>query len=183
MKTIIDTTIIVIAVVLVTVIFLSLANANEPEPSTDFVAISEVEQWIGYYLHYRPKHFYRAVEYAPIIVDTIKKYGIQRSDTHLVVSTIITLESAWLYDAIGFKLQEQGLMQVHGRCARGFDLSTPRGQIEAGVNCFRICLETCNNNLEQAINKYGTGYCRPIRSFVARRLRLYRKIVKRVRGM
>jgi hypothetical protein len=77
----------------------------------------------------------------------------------LAVSMVISRESAWMSNVIGKKRNERGLMQVHGVAAKGFDISTPRGQIQAGVNHLRVCLDKCGD-YDGAFRCYATrGHC------------------------
>lgn len=93
----------------------------------------------------------------------------------LLTAMIISLESSWRSDVTGDGI-DHGLMQVRrgGVCARGQDLTTPHGQIKAGVECLALSREQCSGSLEQTLTMYASGKC------VSKSVRTKRKIRYRI---
>ena len=76
----------------------------------------------------------------------------------MILVTIIYKESSFRSDAKGKARSEIGLMQVHGRAAKGCDLSTVEGQIDCGAAWFRYCYDLCGS-YEGAFTAYAVGEC------------------------
>lgn len=123
----------------------------------------------------------RRLERVEEIVEFSEKYD---HDPFLITS-MIYCESSFRPEAIGRSRGEIGLMQVHGgalrRCLeRGFDLSTPRGQIGCGTWYLRDQIEHCGS-VRSGLNSYASGSCslspksRAAR-VVERRFRMARKL-------
>lgn len=118
-----------------------------------------------------------ALELIPSVVTHAKLQGIDP----LLVAVIISFESSWDFTAVG-KLGERGLMQTHGRAAKGFDMADPVQQVAAGCAHLARALEFCKGDVPGALSRYGTGDgCRPLARFVKWRLKAYRRAVKRYR--
>ena len=162
-----------------TLIILSMSisftiDAGESE-SPEVKELSEYIDW--FFKDVNKRRIGKAKEMIPTIIKYSKKYQV--SDP-LMIATIISMESSWNPRSKG-TIGERGLMQVHGVAARGFNLSSVDGQLEAGIKWFGICLDKCNQSVVQAYNAYGTGRCRPINSFAHRRTRHYQNAVRRHR--
>jgi len=115
------------------------------------------------------------------LVPTVITHAKLQEIDPLLVAVMISSESSWDFTAVG-KLGERGLMQTHGRAAKGFDMADPVQQIAAGCAHLARALEFCKGDLPGALTRYGTGgKCRPVARFVAWRLRDYQKAVKRYR--
>ena len=96
----------------------------------------------------------------------------------LLVSVTITLESSWDPNAQG-DIGEIGLMQLHSpEAKRGFDLTDPNQQIEAGVKWLRTCIDQCGGDVRQGVNKYATGECKKPWGKLDYRMRRYRRAVR-----
>jgi soluble lytic murein transglycosylase-like protein len=119
----------------------------------------------------------KAATYIPIIIEECEKHDVDP----LLIGLIISKESSWLPNVRGFAKKEKGLMQVHpkGVCANGQNLNTPRGQIKAGVKCFRLSLNKCGGSTIQALNMYATGRCKPIIKSARKRYREYKKLKRK----
>jgi hypothetical protein len=123
------------------------------------------------------KHFLRlyesrlemALEVMPIVEANAGVYGFDP----IVPAVIISCESAWKPGASG-TIGELGLMQVHGRCAKGYDLKTVDGQVEAGMACLAMSRSLCDGSLTQTITKYMSNSC------TARTPRTKRVVARRV---
>jgi soluble lytic murein transglycosylase-like protein len=117
----------------------------------------------------------KALKLIPLVVEHSNQYKIDP----LLTAVIIACESSWLPKSNG-GVGEKGLMQVHGVAAKGFDLTKPSGQIEAGVKHFRRALDKCDQDLSKAFKAYATGKCNGNYD-PKRRVRLYQEAVKRHR--
>jgi hypothetical protein len=118
-----------------------------------------------------PDRLDKALRLVPVIT--------QNSEDPLLMAQIIFWESRWDPKAKGKARSEVGLMQLHGRAwgPRGqYDKANPRDQVLAGIQWYSQALQRCNGSTLQAINCYGTGYCRPVREFAKRRYRTYRRL-------
>ena len=118
-----------------------------------------------------------ALRLIPSVITHAKLQGLDP----LLVAVIISYESSWDFTAVG-KLGERGLMQTHGRAAKGFDMTDPVQQIAAGCAHLARALEFCKGDVPGALTRYGTGgACRPLARFVKWRLKAYKRAVKRYR--
>jgi soluble lytic murein transglycosylase-like protein len=187
MLKLIDVFVWVCVVLLILTLVLAIAKADEPEVSMDLVEPTaemsmapesqEVNDYVAWFLQHYPKRRARALSYVPLVIHWCEYYYVDP----LLVSIMISKESSWRPDVRGRSHGEYGLMQVHGRKSiRGFDMTTPAGQIQAGVKRLKFAIDKCST-LIQAINHYGTGYCKPVRKFAKRRMRIYKRAVKQFR--
>jgi soluble lytic murein transglycosylase-like protein len=151
---------------IVLLIFIAGWFATEPAESMENPHIAYVEHFLRLY----PKRLENARTVLPIVESTAVKHGFDP----LIPAVIISCESAWKSGASG-SVGELGLMQVHGRCARKQDLSTPKGQIAAGMACLAMARDACDGSLTQTITMYMSGSCR------ARTERTKRVVARRVR--
>ena len=128
-----------------------------------------------HFLRHYPKRLERALELMPIV----EGHAAINAVPVLAVVVIISAESSWKTGAFNPDKKERGLMQVHGQCAKGFDLSTPEGQIAAGTKCFATAYESCDGTLRQALTAYQSGSCKPrttkTKQRIARRMRVINK--------
>lgn len=122
----------------------------------------------------------RAISYVPIV----EKYSaVHNFDPHLI-AFIISLESSWNYGAESKDKKDFGLMGIrkNGVCGRGQDLSTPEGQIRAGVECLALSRDTCNGKLKQTLTMYASGKCKSESKRTQRKMRWrvlkYRRILQ-----
>jgi len=123
------------------------------------------------------KRLAAALNLVPVVIEHSKAQKIDP----LLVAVIISYESSWDFTAVG-KLGERGLMQTHGRAARGFDMTDPAQQIAAGCAHLARALRDCQGDLSGALSRYGTGgECRPVARFVKWRLQAYQRAVRRYR--
>jgi len=121
-------------------------------PTPEALIESHIKSWFsGLY----PKVQERALSYIPKIAEEANKHDLDP----FWVATVITVESGWRHRSVSFRNKGNGLMQVHGVCAKGYDLNTPEGQIEAGVSCFRKGLDLCGEDFKKAVTIYLTGTC------------------------
>lgn len=137
------------------------------------VQADPLTEYVSWYLRIYPYRLDQALTYVPIVNTEARA---QNWDP-LLVGVIISCESSWTGGIVSQStLGEQGLMQVHGVAARGFDLSTPEGQIAAGVTWLTRSRERCGDDLPRIIARYMTGSCGKVGLWrVQRRLRLYRE--------
>lgn len=68
-------------------------------------------------------------------------------------------ESSLRQSAYNPTLGERGLMQVHGKAARGCDLSTSLGQLRCGARWLRSRIDHCGS-VERGIAAYVSGSCK-----------------------
>lgn len=138
--------------------------------------IKEVEDYIKWFHQNAPyERTKRALTYAPIVVE----YSLINSIDPLLPSVQISCESSWLFESIGYKKKEKGLMQVHGVAATGYNLKIPSGQIAAGINWLKYSIIKCES-LKKGISHYATGKCMNWKG-ADRRIRLYKEAIKRHR--
>lgn len=152
------------------------AKANEP---TDSHTI-ELTNYVTYlFRNMRPKFLKKALKYVPIVVQECKN---QHWDP-LLIGMIIKKESSWRSGIISkSSLKEKGLMQLHGKAARGWNLDDPYQEIQGGVTWLSECRATCGNDLKRVLSCYGTGSCnKHDLPAIQRRIRAYKRIVTRFR--
>lgn len=127
------------------------------------------------FLRNYPERLNRALALMPVVEEHSAVNELQP----IVPVVVMSLESSFRTHVIGSERQEVGLMQVHGVCARGQDLSTPEGQIQAGIECLAMARDACNGSIEQMICMYASGSCVPrtkrTKALVKRRVRLIEK--------
>ena len=158
---------------LILLLFIGLWFATVPVESAE----AEDEPHVAYVKHflrlYEPR-LKQALTVMPLVEIHSGVYGFDP----IVPTVIISCESAWKPGASG-TVGELGLMQVHGRCAKGYDLSEPDGQIEAGIACLAMSRDLCDGSLTQTITKYMSGSCKArtkhTKKVVARRVRIINK--------
>jgi hypothetical protein len=112
----------------------------------------------------------------PIVVHYSRAYQVDP----LLVGVLISFESSWRTNVTG-ALGELGALQTMPRYAKMFDLTTPDGQIHAGVSHLRRSLSACGDDLARGVNHYGSGRCEPVGRWVQWRLRAYARAVRRFR--
>lgn len=117
-----------------------------------------------------PERLKKSLAIIPVIIDESKK---DPQIDPFLIAQLIYWESRWDSKAKG-KLNEIGLMQLHGKAKGDSDLTNPENQIRAGVNWLRKSLLKCGT-IEAAINAYGTGKCKPILNFAKIRIKKYHK--------
>ena len=151
---------------IVLLLFIAGWFATAPAESGEKPHVAYLEHFLQLY----PKRLDNAMKVMPTVESHAKKYGFEP----IVPTVIISCESAWKSGVSG-TVGELGLMQVHGFCARKRDLSTPRGQVEAGMACLAMARDACDGSLTQTITMYMSGSCR------ARTARTKRVVARRVR--
>lgn len=131
--------------------------------------------YVKHFLRIYPERLERALEFMP----TIEKYSAIHGFDPIVPTVMISCESAWKPGASG-TVGEQGLLQVHGVCAKGYDLKTTDGQIEAGIACLAMARDACDGTLKQSITMYMSGSCEArtqrTKIVVERRVRIIQRI-------
>lgn len=115
-----------------------------------------------------------AMEIASLVVDVACSNGVDP----ILLAVFVTVESGWTTNAVG-AIGERGLLQVHGVAARGHDLTTARGQLEAGASWLSRCVRACGSLLG-GMAMYQSGKCATHRGAL-RRLRIYRDEVDKWR--
>lgn len=102
----------------------------------------------------------------------------------LLVAERISGESSWNPRAIGFQRGEIGLMQLHSKGAKkGFDLTDPDQQVQAGCKWLRKCIDACHGNVKRGLNMYARGGCtKPAWKNLDYHWNAYQSAVKRFRN-
>jgi len=129
------------------------------------------------------KHFLRLYdtrrERALEVVPTLEKYSSIYGFDPLIPTVVISCESAWKSSAFNPENGEFGLMQVHGLCAKGYNLATIDGQLESGIACLAMSRDACDGSLKQTITMFMSGKCKSgserTKAVVARRVRIIEK--------
>lgn len=118
----------------------------------------------------------KALSNIPYIINICRKYSDEKIQIDpLLVAAIMRLEASWKNDVIG-KKGEIGIMQVMpGKISRKYDMSTPQGQIEAGIEKLRYAFDECNYDLKKALTHYASGKC------ISKSERTKRKIKLRIK--
>ncbi len=99
----------------------------------------------------------RQTELAKDILESSRAYRVPP----LLTLAVAFRESSLKMNAVG-KIQEKGIMQVHGRAARGCELKTQRGQIDCGVKYLRGRYDKCGGKRwYNAFSAYASGSCKP----------------------
>lgn len=150
-----------------------MAANNLHVNATDMIEVTNYVE--DRYKGLKPKFRKRALKLVPYVVHHANDKGIDP----LLIAVLVSCESNWNINAIG-GVGEKGLMQVHGMAAKGFDLSTPDGQLDAGTTHFRRALDKCGN-IHDAIVAYATGSCEGNFPKANMRIWLYRNAVKKFR--
>lgn len=127
-------------------------------------------EYVTSFLHLYPERLERALELMP----TVEGYSAIHAFDPIVPVVVISCESAWHTDRPG-AIGEIGLMQVHGACAHGYDLTVPEQQIQAGIACLAKARDACDGSLRQTLTMYQSGSCK------ARTARTKRRIGYRMR--
>ena len=149
-----------------------LLLAPAPAEADPAEAVADYVEWFHRYV--KPSRGHRAATHAPAVVEAARRYNLHP----LRVAVVVSFESSWTPGAVG-SLGERGLMQCHGVHARGFDLSTPAGQIACGAAHLRASLDLCGDWLG-ALTHYQTGRrCAPVLSSARWRDRAYWDAFKR----
>jgi hypothetical protein len=141
---------------------------------------NEVSAFCDYWFRNTKQKYRDAAEpFVDIVAEESVVYGIDP----LAVAMLISRESSWRSNVTGFKKNEKGLMQVHGVAARGFDTDTPRGQVQAGINHLKTCLEKCGD-YNGAFRCYATrGNCNAVWNKAKERFGLYNFAVANFRNV
>ena len=114
-----------------------------------------IEQYVSNFLELYPERNTEAQNDIVYIRQKASKHGIDPA----IVAVMIIKESSWRSKTIG-GIGEIGLMQVHGICAKGQDLTTRKGQIKAGIECLALSREQCDGSNEQMLTMYASGKCK-----------------------
>lgn len=127
-----------------------------------------INSYVSDFLRNDPARLDKALALLPTIRDLSNENGIDP----LLTVLVITWESSWYTTALGGD-NEIGLMQVipGGVCAKGQDLSTPEGQIKAGVECLALSRDSCNGTLKQTLTMYASGKCKSKSKRTQRKIR------------
>ena len=137
--------------------------------------MSPSEKYIRHFLKNYPTRMAKALELLPII----EGYSAIHAIEPMLTTATIAAESSFKPSAHNDGKNERGLMQVHGVCARGYDLSDVHQQIAAGVACLALARDACDGSLRQTISQYISGHCEPrterTKNVVARRVRVIEK--------
>jgi hypothetical protein len=119
--------------------------------------VSPQEAYIRHFLQNYPRRMEKAVALLPVI----DGYSAIHAIDPVLVTVTIAAESSFDASAINAGRTERGLMQVHGVCARGYDLSDTHQQIAAGVACLAMARDACDGSLAQTVSMYISGHCIP----------------------
>jgi len=114
---------------------------------------SPVSDYVRWFHERAPARLESALRHAKVVEFTAKLYGVDP----LLVAVIVSCESSWRANATG-RLGVKGLMQTHGAASKGFDTSTPEGQIESGVAWLRQGIRKCGEG-PRALAWYGGAGC------------------------
>jgi hypothetical protein len=144
-------------------------------PSRGAEPMTPQEAFIRHFLRNYPKRMERALALLPVIDGYSALHAVNPVD----VVVIIARESSFRPGTVNRGHGERGLMQVHGVCARGYDLSDPHQQIAAGVACLAKARDACNGSLHQTMSMYISGRCKPrterTKNVVNRRIHIIQK--------
>lgn len=150
-------------VVLIALWFATPAESNDTEKP--HVA------YVRHFLRNYPQRLEKALEVMPLL----EKYSALYDFDPIVPAVIISCESSWKPKVSG-TIGETGLMQVHGVCAKGKDLSTVDGMLEAGIECMSMARDACDGSLREMMTMYMSGSCHArtqrTRRVVTRRLHI-----------
>ena len=158
------------ALIFLLIVGLMVALAIPGQTAEDAPHIAYTKHFLRNY----PKRLERALELMPMV----EGYSAINSVPTLAVAVLISVESSWKTGAQG-DIGEHGLMQVHGQCAKGHDMSTPEGQIAAGTSCLAAAYEACDGSLKQALTMYQSGSCTPRTKRTKRRIAHRLAIIKK----
>jgi soluble lytic murein transglycosylase-like protein len=155
------------------------------QPSHELKQTVELERYVNWYFDkqsekYKYMNFekrrLRTIAMIPMIVEESNKSGIDPTLTIVVMK----YESSFRPGIIAILPNKgEGLMQAHGVAAKGFDMSTVRGQVQAGVRCLAYFRDTCKGHLLNTLTAYQTGKCRPIIKSARWRYRAYLRAIER----
>jgi hypothetical protein len=140
---------IIFAIIAISITVAHLNNAQHWKPP--HIAYTE------HFLQHYPGRLENALALMPAIEKLSSDYGIEP----LVVVVTIASESSFRSNVIGFEKREIGLMQVHGICARGEDMTSAKGQLEAGIKCLAMARDACDGSTRQMLTMYASGSCKP----------------------
>jgi len=142
---------------------LSHAESGEAIDYTDPAPVEAYIEW--FHRNVRPGLTERAIVVLPIVMEYSAKYNLDP----LLVACIISWESSWRPREGALK--EVGYMQVMpGKWSKRFDLTTPRGQIEAGVYRLKMASDRCGS-LNSALTHYASGSCRSKSEITKKKIR------------
>ena len=159
-----------ITVISVFYIFILVAIAsNGAEPVT-------IEEYVSDFLRLYPDRN----ELAQRDIIYIRKESARHSINPAIVAVMVSKESGWRSGTIG-GIGEIGVMQVHGVCATGQDLTTRQGQLKAGIECLARSREACDGSDREMVTMYASGKCKSrskrTQALVNRRLRIARGLI------
>ncbi len=126
----------------------------------------------------------------PIIIRLCKKWSDDRIVIDpFMVAIIARYEASFKNRKKGSIIQgkrgELGIMQVMpDKITKKYDLNTPEGQLEAGIEKLRIAHEKCGKDPERVFTHYATGYtCKSKSEITQRKMKSrakhYMKIIKK----
>ena len=145
------------------------------------VTPAHIEQYIYDFLGpAQDKRRAKAPEYASMIHEISVREGIDP----LLSAVTVGAESSFWARAVGRTHGETGLMQVHSpEARRGHDLTTARGQLEAGISYLAGRYEVCGEgNHVKAVGAYISGRCNGVPGKAKYRVRKWRKARARLLG-
>jgi soluble lytic murein transglycosylase-like protein len=156
------TVIVVLAIAFACLVFTPMARGDD---------LAAVRQHVEtFHRNVGPQKRNRALALVPLVIEAAHKAGIDP----LLLAHRVSAESSWRQSVVG-DAGERGLVQVHGVAAKGYDLTTPRGQLEAGAAWLRACLDMCNGDLTQSITAYRVGRCKTTDKRVQNQVRRFVK--------
>jgi soluble lytic murein transglycosylase-like protein len=121
-------------------------------------ATAEVTRYIETWAQKYPASRRRALAHVASVAHWATVYDVDP----LLVAVIVSAESSWRYDATG-AVGEIGLMQLHpttaAKVGEDVDLATGDGQIHAGVQWLRRCIELCGGDARRGLGAYASGSC------------------------
>ena len=126
-----------------------------------------------FFRNVNPQRMQKPLELVPIVVEVSQEHHVDP----LLVATMIDVESSWRPTANG-AVGEQGLLQVHGMARKGFDMETPRGQLQAGVTYLVASHKKCKT-IVGALRRYQTGQCKSTKGSALYRARRWQQARKR----
>jgi len=139
-------------------ILIGVLPAPQASPAPEEL-IPTVEEHIRWFFSKAPAGMEKALALAPTVTEVALEHGVDP----LLVAVLIDCESSWRVRVSGDR-GEQGLLQVHGDAAVGHDLSTPEGQVTAGVLRLLKAHESCGGDLVATLSHYQGGSCKELRS-------------------
>lgn len=134
-----------------TIVCAAVVWAHNSKPNNVPAHIAYTQHFLRNY----PDRLEKAMELMPHVEGHSAMHAINSID----VVVVIACESAWRSKSTG-NIGEIGLMQVHGQCAKGYNLSLPEQQIAAGVACLAASRDACDGTPRQTMMMYMTGRCK-----------------------